>query len=453
MYFLKFITILNLSLLAVSALAATDTPNVILLLSDDAGYADFGFQGDHRYVTPNLDQIAKNGVKFSNAYVTASVCAPSRAGLLTGRYQNRFGFEFNLYGMKQSSLPVEKRGLALSESTLADLMQDAGYATGIIGKWGLGQHPLLHPQERGFKEFFGILGDKSAYSPGKALQVVSNYKSVNPKSLSYLTDTFGDEAVEFIERHQDEPFFLYLSFTAPHAPLQGRSDYLKHYKNIFKTKRRAVNASMTQSMDENIGKVIAKLKHLGLYENTIIIFTNDNGGALNKNGSSNAPLRGGKGTVFEGGVRSPFLIQWPSTLSKNQIIDFPISTLDILPTIVSATGGELASDKIYDGVNLIPYLKGEIQKKPHDALFWRVNWAAAVRKENWKLIRTPQNKYLLFDLLKDSSEATNLSSSKPAIVSSLKKDLDAWEKTLAPPLWVPHSMWKNRVSQKYEQAQ
>lgn len=453
MYLFKIIVFLNLSLLAVNTQASVDAPNVILLFSDDAGYADFGFQGDDRYVTPNLDQIAENGIRFTNAYVTASVCAPSRAGLLTGRYQNRFGFEFNLYGMKKESLPAEKRGLALSESTLADLMQDAGYVTGIIGKWGLGQHPLLHPQKRGFKEFFGILGDQSAYSPGKARQVLSNYKTVNPKSLGYLTDVFGDEAVDFIERHKNEPFFLYLSFTAPHTPLQGQSDYLEHYKNIFNKKHRAANAAMTQSMDENIGKVIAKLKHLGLYENTIIIFTNDNGGALSKNGSSNAPLRGGKGTVFEGGVRSPFLMQWPSTLSKNQVIDFPISTLDILPTIVSVTGADLASDKIYDGVNLIPYLNGENQKKPRDTLFWRVNWAAAVRKDNWKLIRTPQNTYLLFDLSKDVSETTNLSSSKPAIASNLKQELDAWEKTLMPPLWEPHLIWKNKVKNIYKQAQ
>ena len=449
MHLYKFIVILNIFLLAVNAQASVDAPNVILLLSDDAGYADFGFQGDHRYVTPNLDQIAKNGIQFTNAYVTSSVCAPSRAGMLTGRYQNRFGLEFNLHGMKNENLPAEKRGLALSEKTLADLLQDAGYATGIIGKWGLGQHPLLHPQRRGFEEFFGILGDYSTYLPGKAGQVVSNYRSTNPKELGYFTDALGDEAVDYIQRHQDEPFFLYLSFTAPHTPLQGRSDYLKLNENKFKTKSRAVNAAMTQSMDENIGKVIDQLKHLGLYENTIIIFANDNGGALKKNGSSNLPLRGGKGTVFEGGVRSPLLIQWPKVFPSNQIKDYPVSTLDILPTIISAAGGELSPDRIYDGVNLLPYLKGEIQKIPHDTLFWRVNWAAAVRKDDWKLIRTPNNSYLLFDLLKDSSETTNLSSSKPEIVSSLKQELDAWEITLMPPLWEPNPMWKGRVRNKY----
>lgn len=449
MHSFKHIAILILFLLAANAQASEASPNIILVLSDDAGYADFGFQGDHRYVTPNLDQIAKNGVQFTNAYATASVCGPSRAGLLTGRYQNRFGFEFNLYGMKQGNVPAEKRGLALSEKTLANLLQDAGYVTGIIGKWGLGQHPLLHPQRRGFKDFFGVLGDYSPYLPGEARQVVSNYRPVKPNSLSYLTDAFGDEAVDFIQRHQDKPFFLYLSFTAPHAPLQGRSDYLKLNENKFKIKNRAVNAAMTQSMDENIGKVIDQLKHLGLYENTIIIFANDNGGALKKNGSSNLPLRGGKGTVFEGGVRSPLLMQWPKVLSSNQIKDYPVSTLDILPTIISAAGGKLASDRVYDGVDLMPYLKGEINKMPHDALFWRVNWAAAVRKDNWKLIRTPNNSYLLFDLLKDSSETTNLSSSKPEIVSSLKQELDAWEMTLIPPLWEPNPMWKTRVGNKY----
>ncbi|MCK5360196.1 MAG: sulfatase-like hydrolase/transferase, partial [Gammaproteobacteria bacterium] len=238
-----------------------------------------------------------------------------------------------------------------------------------------------------------------------------------------------------------------------HAPLQGRSDYLELNESKFKSKRRAINAAMTQSMDENLGKVIEKLKNLGLYENTIIIFANDNGGALNKNGSSNAPLRGGKGTVFEGGLKSPFLMQWPKVLSKNQIKNFPISTLDILPTIVSAAGGKLPSDRVYDGVNLLPYLKGDVNKAPHDALFWRVNWSAAVRKENWKLIRTPNNRYLLFDLLKDSREATNLSSSKPEIVSSLKQELEAWEKKLIQPLWEPSAMWKKKVSNKYKYAQ
>ena len=425
-------------------------PNVIIFLADDAGYADFGFHGNNLYRTPNLDQIGENGVRFTNAYASASVCGPSRAGLLTGRYQNRFGFEFNLYGMEAGNVRMEVRGLPVAEISIANLMKKAGYATGIVGKWGLGRHQVFQPSNRGFDEFFGILGDQSPYLPGKAAGVTASYNNIDHTKLRYLTDVFGDEAVKFIERHKQNPFFLFVSFTAPHAPLQAKPDYLDQFRKVFDAGKRAANAAMTRSMDDNVGKVLVKLKQLGLYENTIVIFTNDNGGALTSNGSSNAPLRGDKGSVFEGGIRVPMLMQWPSMLAKHKAIDFPVSTLDILPTILAAVGVSLPADRQYDGVDLMPYLTGSVEGNPHSTLFWRVNWAAAVRRGDWKLIRTPSQEYRLFNLNTDLNETTDVSVKNPEVVKFLKEQLVKWERALPEPLWQPNIMWKKEVLAKYD---
>ncbi len=446
------VTLLSLILLVgCNPFSASDKPNIILILSDDAGYADFGFQGNTTYKTSNIDRISENGVRFSSAYVTASVCSPSRAGLLTGRYQQRFGHEYNLPGMEDADVTDAMRGLPLTEITIADLLKENGYSTGIIGKWHLGTHENFHPAKRGFDEFFGMLQGGSKYLAGTATNITSNYKEVENTQLPYLTDAFGNEAVDFIKRHENDPFFLYLSFNAPHTPMEAKKEYFDQFKQKFTTDVRAANAAMTQSLDENVGKVMETLSELDLMDNTIIIFTNDNGGAMPYNGSSNNPLRGTKGTVLEGGIHVPMLIQWNKHINPGTVYDHPVSTLDFLPTLVAAAGGQLPDDREFDGVDLMPYLSGSNKTKPHKMLFWKLNWGAAVRKGDWKLIRTPADELWLYNVERDLVESVNLYDKEPIVVSDLLSELSFWERNLPPPIWVSHLKWRAHSLERYDQ--
>lgn len=426
-----------------------DAPNVIIIMSDDAGYADFGFHGSASFVTPQLDRIAARGVVFSNAYASSSVCTPSRAGLMTGRYANRFGIEFNLPGDPGVGIPTAERGLTTTERTIAEILSEKGYQAGFIGKWHLGDQDRFRPENRGFKEYFGILGGYTGYHPESADSVVSNYRSVNPGSLPYLTDAFGDEAVGFVERHKDTAFFLQVSFTAPHAPMQVREDDLKRFYGRFKRDIRAKNAAMLYRMDENIGKILSAVESFDLLENTLVIFTNDNGGSLADNGASNFPLRGGKGTVLEGGIKVPLVVSWPALVEGGTVIKAPVSTLDILPTVVAAAGFDLPADRVYDGVSLLPVLTDHKLDPPHDTLFWRVNWASAVRKGNWKLVRAPDSNIWLYNLGWDPGESTDRANEEKLIVTELLSELHSWESSMKAPVWLAHKMWKRRATKLY----
>lgn len=347
--------------------ATEDKPNIILIFSDDAGFADFSLNGNKLIQTPNIDAIAANGVQFTNAYVSAPVCSPSRAGLLTGRYQQRFGHEYNIGGNFDNNDP-DSIGIAVVERTIADYLQDEGYHTGLIGKWHLGEKPQFHPNSRGFDEFYGMLKGSSPYRNGLAKNIFRNSEPVDPFSLPYLTDAFGNEAVDFIERNKQQPFFLFLSFNAPHGPLQAKKKYLEDARPSFQTEQRAINAAMTRSLDENVGKVMAQLKALGLEENTLVIFTNDNGGAMPYNASLNAPFSGTKGTFLEGGIHVPFVAQWPEKIKAGTVYENQIITLDVLPTAVAAAGGTIADN--IDGVDFIPFLtKSNSAARPHEDLY------------------------------------------------------------------------------------
>jgi arylsulfatase A-like enzyme len=393
-------------------------PNVLLIVSDDQGYADAScYDHPQEVSTPNIDRLAAEGVRLTDGYASAYVCAPTRAGLLTGRYQQRFGF----YTGGDSRV-----GLPLSEVTVADLLKKEGFATGVVGKWHLGLEPEYRPLQRGFDEFYGFLGH-GAHDYFK-LQITNEHNSIyrNDKLINdtgYLTDKLACEAVSFIERHRRRPFFLYLPFNAVHWPLQAPDDYIRRFNTG--DKNRDIYLAMLTSMDEAIGKVLDALKRTGADSNTLIIFFSDNGGAR-KNCANNGILRDYKQSVYEGGIRVPFIVSWPGKLPKAAVCSEPVISVDIVPTILSATGVGLPSDRIYDGKDMLAVLRGEAEGPLHEALFWydgSRQWA--VRAAKWKLL-SRKGSLELYDLQADIGEKHNLAAARREVVEELKGIYAKW---------------------------
>lgn len=325
-------------------------PNIVLIVADDLGYADVGYHGCEQIPTPSIDAIAAAGVRFTQGYVTGPVCSPTRAGLLTGRYQQRYGHEFNTGGIREDSSEV---GLPTSERTIADVLSEAGYVTGAVGKWHLGDAPKFHPMERGFDEFFGFLGGGHSYFESirraNAEPILRGREAVPEKD--YLTDAFGREAVSFVEKHANKPFFLYLSFNAVHTPLQATPGLLERFSDVTPKNRRTY-AAMLASMDDAIGGVLKALEKNGLTKHTLVIFLGDNGGPR-ANASRNDPLRGRKGTVYEGGVRVPFALSFPGGVPEGLVYAKPVISLDLLPTIAAAAGVKIPGAAKIDGVSTL----------------------------------------------------------------------------------------------------
>ena len=412
--------------------AARRPPNILLIVADDLGYADVGVQGCKDIPTPNVDSLAKNGVRFTSGYVSCPVCSPSRAGLMTGRYQQRFGHEFNP-GPAQAASP--NFGLPLEETTLADRLKKLGYVTGAFGKWHLGYKPEFHPQRRGFDEFLGFLGGAHSYMDNRdeANPVQSGGETVS--KVTYTTDMFADAAADFISRNQEKPFFVYLPFNAVHTPMQARSQYLKRFDSIQDAKRRTF-ATMLSAMDDAVGRVLGRLRDLKLEENTLIFFISDNGGPTVANSSRNDPLRGLKGQVAEGGIRVPFLIQWKDRLPPGKVNHRSVIALDILPTAVAAAGGKILPGWKLDGVNLLPHLTGEKSGAPHDTLFWRSGEQHAVRQGDWKFLVLPRaDRPELYNVAEDIREANNLADRESERLKALRKMYDEWKAQLAEPRW------------------
>lgn len=451
---------LSLFLLAATARAAstvdTARPNILLIVADDLGYNDVGFQGGRDIPTPNLDRLAASGVRCTNGYVSYPVCSPSRAGFLTGRYQQRFGHEFNP-GWDPSSTTI---GLPLSQTTLADALHNAGYTTGAVGKWHLGAHPQFHPNRRGFDEFFGFLGGGHRYLPGAHTDVeVGAGKKGSPNDAEHaspmlrnataepergeLTTRLGEEATAFVSRHarDSRPWFLYFAFNAPHMPLQARDDMLQRFAGITDPRRRTY-AAMVATLDESVGRVLSALDSSGQRERTLIFFFSDNGGPMTKrnaNASMNTPLRGQKGDVLEGGIRVPFVVSWPGHLAAGKTYAQPVSALDIFPTALAAArttrGAKLPP---LDGVDMMPFLTGKNSSAPHAQLFWRMDGgeAFAVREGNWKWMRTYSNPPELYNLADDLGEARNVAAQHPEIAARLAASAAEWNRGLVRPLWV-----------------
>lgn len=418
---------------ALPAQAADRKPNFIVFLADDEGYGELGCQGNKEIPTPHIDSIAKNGVRFTQGYVSGPYCSPTRAGLMTGRYQTRFGHEFNPGGSR------DKVGLPLSEKTVADRLKALGYATCAIGKWHLGEAPDFYPMKRGFDEFYGTLANTPFIQPRLFMdsREAAEVRAPAEKDF-YTTDAYAARAVDWIGKNKDKPFFLYLPFNAQHAPLEAPKKYLDRFPNITDEKRKLF-AAMMSAKDDAVGQVLAKVRELGQEENTLIFYLTDNGGPTPSTTSKNDPLRGLKATTLEGGIRVPFMVQWKGKLPVGKTYEPPVIQLDILPTVVSAAGGKVDPAWKLDGVNLLPYLTGENKGKPHETLYWRFGEQWAIRHGDWKLVasRIDGKEPRLFNLAEDIGEAKDLAVKNPEKFKELKVLWDAWNKEQKDPLWIP----------------
>jgi len=462
-------------------------PNIVILLCDDLGKYEVSAYGAKHIHTPHIDQIGAEGVVFEEGYVTAPTCAPSRAGLITGRVQNRYGFETQImehyptnmieylsgkYLVNTGEFVVEtdpqypaewqavKQGVPPSEINLAEILKKYGYATGLVGKWHLGISQRHLPLKRGFDYEYGFQGAFSLYTPKKMWNGIINYEH---KSFSaqhqwnfgrngeaairemgkeireeqYLTFAIRDKAMAFMEKHQDEPFFLYCTFSAPHVPFQAPVDYYCMYPEVEDDNKRVYYA-MISALDDAIGAVHQQIKDLGLEENTIIYLLSDNGGASYTKATDNGPLKGGKLTQFEGGINVPFMMKWKGQIEPGMRYDYPVSSTDIFATSVAQAGGSLPPDREYDGVNLLPYLNGEQSEEPHPHLFWRADHIWAVRDGDYKLILSVRDGWAeLYDLKTDKSEKYDLKQQMPTLYKKLYDLHYQWQQNNLPdkPLW------------------
>ncbi|UWZ82824.1 sulfatase family protein [Occallatibacter riparius] len=470
----------------VPVIAATK-PNIIVILADDLGYADISAYKIDRFHTPNIDRIGLQGVRFTDGYATAPVCGPSRASLMTGRYQERFGFEFNPESTEATL--GQGPGLAVGEITIAQLLRSAGYHTGLIGKWHLGSQDQFYPTNRGFDEFVGFLPGQTAYMDPKQPGLHASVGSIGDAALTsrtqptiedadqerrmnkvaglfvrrptneiiegpdrhvihneseYLTDYFGKRATEYIQHNakSGKPYFLYLAFNAVHAPHMVTSQYYDRFPQIQDHQMR-VYAAMVAALDDNVGRVLDAVDATGQANNTIIYFASDNGCAAYFPGlCSCTPLRGGKLSHFEGGTRVPFMMRWAGHIHSGSVYRDVVSLLDVLPTSVNAAGGTLPADRIYDGVDLMPYLMGRKTGSPHDMLAWRRLPLFSIRQGDWKLWESVDDKTgkygeykLLFNVKEDLDETTNLADKYPQRVRQLEGLAHQWAKEMTDPKW------------------
>ncbi|MEQ8211358.1 MAG: sulfatase-like hydrolase/transferase [Lacipirellulaceae bacterium] len=427
--------------LSLSSLASAQRPNIIVIMADDMGYADAGFTGSTDIRTPHLDALAASGVTFTNGYVTHPYCGPSRAGLLSGRYQQRFGFETN--PAYDPSNPY--MGIDPTITLFPKLLQKAGYRTGVIGKWHLGAASLFHPNHRGFDYFYGFLGGGHDYfkidlrKPVKEAYLQALERNGKPAEFKgYLTTALSEDAAKFVETNRDNPFFLFLAYNAPHAPLQAPKEAIQEYAHIEQRKRR-IYAAMVSTMDAGIGKVVDALEQNGLRDDTLIFFLSDNGGPQssknrpgNWNGSSNTPFRGGKGNLYDGGVHVPFIASWPAQIEKGSTFENPVISLDIAATAVAlATQNDQLPDG-FEGVNLMPALKKEDSSAPHDFLYWRdggVRWSILDSSRRKHVKDRPNGKPELFDLPSDIAEQQDLGAERPELASQLRDSWQRWNES------------------------
>ncbi len=407
-------------------------PNIVIILADDQGNADAGYQRSPSTIsTPAIDKLASEGIVFTDGYASAYVCAPTRAGLLTGRYQQRFGF----YTAGDS-----RQGMPLSEITLAEVLKKEGYQTGIFGKWHLGLTEEYHPLSRGFDEFYGFLGhgahdyfDLSCKENSDDFHQCIYRNNETITDTGYLTDNLAREACSFIRNkaNKENPFFLYLPFNAVHWPLQAPEEDIKKFNSGDPD--RDIQLAMIHRMDIAVGEVIKTLKSEGVYENTIIFYFSDNGGAARVK-ADNLPFRDFKQSVYEGGLRVPFIMSWPLEYEPS-VCNEPVISLDIMPTVCALVGIDLPDNRVYDGKNILPAVNGELKEPLHDELFWDGNqnkWA--VRQGDWKLVSPKKGVTELYNLSEDIGEIVNLAIQYPDKTNALKIKYDTWRNEMATPM-------------------
>lgn len=428
----------------------SDKPNIILIYADDMGYGDPGVYGGSKIPTPNIDRLAKEGVKFTNGYVSAPVCGPSRYGLLSGAYQQRFGVQAN--EDTWAKIPGVPNILPKKQKTINQTLSLAGYKTGMVGKWNLeGSPKTTFDESMSVMHFIGLYwpDEKGHYSGVNETNAKRSSDAIKwgpeREGDEYLTDRLGRQSVEFIERNKEQPFFLYMAFNAPHDPMQAKKVHQDAVAHI-PTEAYRLYAAMTISMDENIGRVLDTLEKLGIRDNTLIVFASDNGptNAFSKKAGwldewpkemlgSTGPLSGWKNQFWEGGIRVPFIMSWPDRLKKGMVYDSPVSTLDLYPTFCAAANQKIPEETIIDGVDLVPYITGEKQGQPHDKLYWYDNEKGAMRDGDWKLW-IHKNTVKLFNLKTDLAEKKDLAESNPKIKDRMYSDWKAFKDEMPLPV-------------------
>ena len=437
----------------VSLIKTPKKPNILVILCDDLGYSDLGFNGSKDIPTPAIDELAFGGTIMTSAYVAHPFCGPSRASLMTGLYAHKIGAQFNL---PPNSGETIKKGISLEETFISKVLDDAGYYTGIMGKWHLGSNPEFHPNVRGFDDFYGFLGGGHNYFPEQYRAAYKRQKEngqkiiwdyLHPlehngkqvKETEYLTDAFSREAVRFINDSgkTDDPFFLYLSYNAPHTPLQAKEEDLKLFSHI-KNKKRRTYAAMVYAVDRGVKRVTKALKESGQYENTLIVFFSDNGGKV-KAGANNFPLKDGKGSTFEGGYRVPMFFHWPNVVPSGQKFNYNVSALDFYPTFARLAGANIPESKQLDGKNIWDkFLQNQDSRKDENIYVLRHRNGfsdVGVRKNQWKAVKAYNQKWKLFNVDNDMAENNNLRSQHPEILKTLVEEAQVWSQSHIQPNW------------------
>lgn len=460
-------------------------PNIVIIIADDLGKTDISLYGNPPIKTPNIDAIGLKGMTFSEGYITSPICAPSRAGMLTGRYQQRFGFEYQPHDRypknrvemfvyknfiatgdwlvaDQVEFPLfqdmVKNGMPPSEILLSEILKQRGYRTGILGKWHLGAGEHAIPSNRGFDYQYGFYEAYSLYMADTSNANVVNQRHKDfsdpfiwGKGRSgncairrnhdvieeefYLTDRIAEEANAFVDRNKDQPFFMYVPFLAPHTPFQATKAYYDKLDFIEDRNKRVYNAMIWQ-LDDAVGSIIKHLEENGLMENTIVFFLSDNGGATYTEATDNAPLKGGKFTNFEGGLNVPFMVRWDGRVKEKSSYSEPVISMDIFSTALELAGVKYTEKRKTDGASLLPVLTDSFQKPMHDVLCWRSGYNRAIRYGDWKLVTDGlSGNHALYNVRTDKEEQKNLYDEKPDIVEQLLKKHAAWESEMIDPQW------------------
>lgn len=432
---------------------STNQPNILLILCDDLGYADVGFNGSKDIKTPSLDALAKQGTIFSSAYVAHSFCGPSRASLMTGRYAHKIGAQYNLPPNNQKN---DTSGVTVNEKFISSVLKDAGYHTGLVGKWHLGETEKYHPNNRGFDDFYGFLGGGHSYFPEKFKAEYNRLKNAGNKGIwdylhplehngkevdenEYITDALSRESVRFINdaSKTKKPFFLFLSYNAPHTPLEAKEEDLKLFENI-KDQKRKTYAAMVYAVDRGVDRIVKSLKENGQFNNTLIIFLSDNGGRTDQ-GANNFPLKDGKGSACEGGFRVPMFFHWPKVVPAGKTFDHPVSALDFYPTFANLAGAKLPANKLLDGKNIWnDFLAGKSSRN-NENIFVLIHKGGfndvGIRNNNWKALKTGNQPWKLFDMSIDLGEKNDVGNKHPETLKKLIQGAENWSKSNVEPLW------------------